>query len=213
MAILTLKEIIMFNCKATLRVVLICGIFFFSEACVVVEIQGPRPKVRDIIYGDYVESQRLTPQAFIEYDGSQCPDGNLDSHQLYLMTGEQLRDCMKEDSVSILYLWSFGCSSPDCVSPELVQSFSDRYNAELYVLSLRYKVAYLSSNISIELPLFAINTRYYATEIESRYQKLFFRDLLARKTDRPQGLYYVFRHGQFDQAFHSLDELVLYMSS
>lgn len=118
---------------------------------------------------------------------------------------------MAKDSISLLYTWSIGCSNPQCNSPELVQAYSDKFGASLYVLALSYSAKALSQNYAIDKPIFAINTRHYGTELQKKYQRLFYSDLLNQNSRPPNGLFYMFRRGHFIEYYTSIEEFIRYM--
>jgi hypothetical protein len=191
--------------------ILLCWSAMWLHSCITVEFAGQRPKAKDIFYGNFVENQQLAPDLFVEMDGNDCNPVKNDSIRVYLTSGQQLRDCMKNDSISLVYTWSIGCSSPRCISPELVQAYSDQFGASLYVLALDYSVKALSQNYAIDKPIFAINTRHYGTELERKYKRLFYGDLINQKSRPPNGLFYMFRQGHYIEYFTSIEEFIRYM--
>lgn len=171
-----LKYIVLFYC-----------IFFTVTSCSVninFSLQG--------LYSYYSKTKKLNPYLFknnetgcnFKYD-----------HHVYVTNGAALRNCIRKEPKSLIYIWGPHCKSELCLSLDTVQEICDKKNIKLYVVAEYYDSESMRKPYHIEFPVFGIDTRYYHTDLTSKYLSKFIKDTGAIQEIGKRYLY--FEKGNF----------------
>ena len=128
-----------------------------------------------------------------------------DVPKVYPINDVQLKECLKEKDVSLIYIWSPNCRSKSCSSLHAVQEKCDEENIELFVVAEYYDRSKMQINYELKRPVVGIDTEYYGTNKTSKYISKFISGLISNQSS--QGRYLKFKGEAFQQAFSELDSV------
>ena len=133
--------------------------------------------------------------------------GMKNDNRIYAINAHQMKELLKTNEKAIIYQWSPHCSSENCTSLGLTQSYCDEKGIELYVVVDYYADAF-SQIESIKNPLLSISERYYNTELTQELSELFYKELLGEKYDKKNyHRFYYFENGEFVRTYDSVNNL------
>ena len=136
-----------------------------------------------------------------------CKIQKSEKPKVWLVNGKQLKKCAEEYPRMIVFDWSPNCSSNFCYSLDAVQKACDNSNVELFIVASYYDSEKMQINYNIEHPLFAIDTKYYHSNLTKKYSNKFLMDLT--KSDESNGRLIYFENGQFSHSFKDIDSIPL----
>lgn len=122
-------------------------------------------------------------------------DGNI-----YLVTHEQVAAFIKTHEDVLIYEYTPWCSAENCANPHEVAKLCKERGSAFLLISTTLED--FSDLLKLKLPTFAINHHAYQTNVRSKYLRKFY-DTLTGIPEKERGLgsYYIFRNGQFVQAY------------
>jgi len=173
--------------------IVIIAISFLISSCGLVQISGNSIQG---LYSRYQATNAAYPGLLVKADSTViCELEYPASPKVYLVNGQQMKECVAHYDDAIVYIWDPHCTSDQCYSPSLLQKYCDEKNVELFVVAEYYDGAELVQYYEINRPLFGIDTKYYKTDIVELYAAKFQRDLMVDKGIVSRLLY--FKKGKF----------------
>ena len=124
---------------------------------------------------------------------------------VYIINADRLRECLKQHDKAVVYIWNINCGSEFCYPLNIMQQACDANGIELYVVARYYDSKPMKEFNATERPIFGIDTRYYSSNLTSKYMARFQYDLTASKDYLEHILY--FENGKFVDAYKSIDSL------
>ena len=126
--------------------------------------------------------------------------------RIYAVNPNQMRELLKTKEKVVIYKWLPICTSENCTSLGLTQSYCDEKGIELYVIADSYKEAFLQIE-SIKNPLFSINIDYFDEDVKHCDEE-FYKELLGDKYDKKNYYrFYYFENGEFVRTYDSVNSL------
>lgn len=135
--------------------------------------------------------------------------GMKNDNRIYAINAHQMKELLKTNEKAIIYQWSPHCSSENCTSLGLTQSYCDEKGVELYVVADNYNDAF-SQIEDIKNPMFSINSGYYVKTnyLLNKLQEQFYKELLGEKYDKKNyHRFYYFENGEFVRMYDSVVNL------
>lgn len=137
-------------------------------------------------------------------------EGNLAKQsQIVITNGKEVKRCIARYSKVLMYLWKPNCQSDYCLDLELLQSYCDKINYELFIVAEYYDQTRMNKAYLINRPIIGIDTYYYESDFTKKYVSRFMKDLVDTAFSYKGSLFYLFNHNEFKGEFHRLDEMVL----
>lgn len=128
-----------------------------------------------------------------------------DSTRVYLTNGKELKECMAAFDDAIVFIWQPYCHGQFCYSLNALQERCSEKHIELYIVAEYYDNAKMKMNYTINRPIYGIDTKYYKTNLTSKYLSKFLVELTG--TDQMKGNFVRFKKGEFSSSFKSIEEL------
>lgn len=174
--------------------VLACILFGMITSCNLIHIKPG--KVYGLFSG-YNATQKHYPGLLVKTDASTplCDLRYSEEPKVYVIKGEQLKQCLMDYDDAIVYIWSPHCGGDQCFSPSLLQKLCKEKKVELFVVAEYYTGEDLVQFYELDRPMFGIDTRYYKTDIVDMYLPKFENDLSAKKEAYGRMLY--FKKGKY----------------
>ena len=131
------------------------------------------------LYSYYKKTNELYPDLLVKPDANDlvCGIAVTEKPQVYIVNGNQIRNCMVQSEHAILYFWSPLCSGEFCYAVNVVQRECNKRNIDLYIVSEYYDGNTMQETYNIGHPIFAIDTEYYRSGLCDRYVPKFMADL------------------------------------
>ncbi len=167
--------------------------------CLLLASCGSLIKIEGGFYGLYGYQKVATNQNpdFIKYKDTICNLTFSDVSGVLAVHGKQIKSCLQDSGITLVYMWQPRCGAMECVPPYLLQKFCDEQTIDLFVIASYYDLLRLSDDHRLARPLFGINSFYYKTGLTGRYTRKFLNDLLgADNVKEDLTMYYLFKHGQ-----------------
>ena len=136
-------------------------------------------------------------------------EGLVNDGRIYAINPNQLKELLKSKEIAIVYKWLPTCTSENCTSLGLTQSYCDEKGVELYVVADNYNDAF-SQIEDIKNPMFSINSGYYVKTnyLLNKLQEQFYKELLGEKYDKKNyHRFYYFENGEFVRMYDSVVNL------
>lgn len=128
-------------------------------------------------YHQKMISQNPTLYETLDATESACNLVKAQTPKVYILNGKQLKDCLQVVTLSVVYIWSPKCKSEKCIPLELIQQQCTRQKIDLYIVAEYYDNEMMSIDYKLNRPIFGINTKYYSTDLTSKYLSRFTYDL------------------------------------
>lgn len=159
------------------------------------------------LYSYYNRTTKESPNLIIDSDSAikYCELKNDGIAKIYPINGLQLNECLKRQDKSIVFVWSPNCKGKFCYSLNAVQETCDENNMELFIVAEYYDDAKMQIDYVIKRPIFGIDTKYYKTNLTSKYMSKFLLDVTAKETTN--GRFLKFKGDKFQQSFSYLDSI------
>jgi len=161
------------------------------------------------LYSYYRKVNRGNPDLFITINDSIdfCEVKASAVSKILLLNGKNLNKCIKKYKKSLVYIWSPNCKSQYCYSLEYLQKICNEVNIELFIVAEYYDMHYMSIDYNLERPIIGIDTKYYKTNITSKYLTKFISDLTDGIEISDRFIY--FANGYFAKSFKSTDQILI----
>lgn len=158
------------------------------------------------LHSNFNQTKTVNPGLFIYPDKEVCSLLNNNEKKVYIVNGTQIKDCIMGSEKSVIYVWAPNCKSSLCLTLKTVCQKSKTLDVKLFIVAEYYDNEMMILNHDISAPLFAIDTKYYKTEMTTKYLKRFLMDIDSIKyTNR----YIYFENGEYRRSFNSLDSLLV----
>lgn len=105
---------------------------------------------------------------------------SLNSEHIYLINGSQLKTELKNNEKSLVYIFTNGCKSKYCKPLFIYENFARENGYKLYLVMDGFKDLEETTKQPLKSNLFAIDSKYYNTNIRSSYNSKFENELLQR---------------------------------
>jgi hypothetical protein len=158
------------------------------------------------VKSNYTKSKSEKETFFLleqEY-GSICEisDTNKEKH-VYIANGKNLNECLKKKENVIVYIWEPHCKSKVCYPLNYIELKCDENKAELYVIAEYYNTKLMLAENDLKSLIIGVDTKYYGTNITSKYLSKFIYDLTGE--NKTNGRYLKFQKGKFVNSFKDLN--------
>lgn len=137
--------------------------------------------------------------------------------RIYAVNPNQIKDLLNIKEKAIVYRWlpynmknyvpiilsesyydrKERKNEDDCppIPLDILQSYCDKNNIELYVITNEYATAFTEIN-SINNPMFSMSIGSYIKDISEKFEDQFYKELIGNKYDKDKFIYY-FENGEF----------------
>jgi hypothetical protein len=131
------------------------------------------------IYGITNDFEKLS-----EYESSLVKEldsfSNTQSRNIYKINGQLLKNELKNNKKSIVYIFANGCSSKYCVSLTYLENYAKDNGYKLYMIMSDYAFLYLTLKQDFTSPLYSIDQEYYGTKFSSKSSRMFVNDITGK---------------------------------
>jgi hypothetical protein len=131
------------------------------------------------LYSYYENTKKEKQELFINLDvnDSVCVNESKPKDKIYIINGSQLKDCLRKNKKSIVYVWDLKCKSKICYPLELIQSHCNKNNLSLFIIAEYYDAEIMSYKYDINKNILAVDTKYYKSNLVSNYMDKFLKDI------------------------------------
>lgn len=159
------------------------------------------------LFSYYNCTKQENPNLLIKLDdlNSFCIPQNLDTPKIIITNGISLKKCINHYNNSIVYIWSPRCKGKLCVSLDIIQKICDEKGIELFIIAEYYDSENMKINHNLKRPILGIDTKYYKTNLTSRYLAEFIYDLTSNS--HYDGRFLLFNSSNFLKSFKSIEEI------
>ena len=171
-------------------------------SCIKVSFKG--------LYSYYNVANKEKPTIFFKTNDLNliCSKKKDSNYKVLIINGSSLKQCIKENTKSIIYMWSPNCHSKNCIPLQLIQKHCEENNYKLYVVSEYYDSDKMDYEYGLSNSLYAIDTEFYKTDLTTKYLDKFFKDIdLNLVVSSTYNRYFYFEKDKFIQSFDSIDEI------
>lgn len=175
-------------------------IFLFSSCSVNGGFEG--------LYSYYSKTKSKNPNLFFKPNNNDsiCKIKNNElKYKIIIINGLDLKKCISNNKSSLIYLWSPKCKSKICYPLEIIQTFCNSKNIDLYIVAEYYNLEQMEVNYSISKPIFGIDVNYYKTSLTKKYTKKFLDDL--KSDSNTLNRYFYFKNGSFIKSYDSMYDI------
>jgi hypothetical protein len=162
------------------------------------------------IYSNYNKTIKEDPSKFIQLkDSALCysQKNNL-KDKICVIDGKTLKNCIKKNEKTLIYIWSPNCKSKYCIPLEIIQQRCDEKNIELYIVAEYYDKTRMDYHYDLKNNIFGIDVVHYDSNLISKYMDLFFSDISEQiKYKETNDRFFIFEKNTFSKSFYSIDEL------
>ena len=92
---------------------------------------------------------------------------NLKSKNIYVINGAELKNELRKNENSLVYIFTNGCTSKTCLPMSTYESYAKENNYNLYLVMSGYGNLYATTQQRFDSPLFTIDYDYYDTKYRS----------------------------------------------
>jgi hypothetical protein len=154
---------------------ILTSLFFFSilllTSCIHGSFKG--------LYSYYAKTIKEKPEIFINTNNLDSINGKFSKleNYVFIISGNDLKKCLKENDKSFVYIWGAKCSSKVCYPLELINNHCKKNNVSLFIVAEYYDSESMSYNYKLDKNILAIDTKHYKTNLTSKYLSLFLKDI------------------------------------
>ncbi|MEZ4854050.1 MULTISPECIES: hypothetical protein [Flavobacterium] len=131
------------------------------------------------LYSYYDRSIKEKPEIFINTKNLDTINGKFSKleNYVFIINGNDLKKCLKENDKSFIYIWGAKCSSKICYPLELIDNHCKKNNVSLFIVAEYYDSENMSYDYELDKNILAIDTKHYNTNLTSKYLNLFLKDI------------------------------------
>ncbi len=158
------------------------------------------------LYSYYNKTKSKNPQLFVKPNATEsiCTLENTKEPKVYVINGKLLKECIQNKD-ALVYIWPPKCKSDVCYPLHLIQKKCDEKHIDLFIVAEYYDYKLMQQTYKIKRPIFGIDTKYYRTNLTSKYVARFNFDLIGKKTtDR----FIYFKKGIFKKSDYSFESAI-----
>ncbi len=122
---------------------------------------------------------------FVEESKKIC-DLPQDSATIFAVNGKQLRECLKENDTSVVYMWGPNCKAEHCILIAACQEYCDTRGYKLYIVADYYEMEVMNAQNVADEPILIANHYYYDRLYANALMRLFRADLLGREPGKEE---------------------------
>jgi hypothetical protein len=146
---------------------------------------------------DFKKMNRECGSLFVKLDTLQTENR---ADKIIISNGRELLHKIELNNRTLVYLWSPYCKSKFCLDLNILQQLCNSKQIELIVVAEYYDCHKMTQPYSLIHNIYAINTKYYKTNITNRYVKNFLKDIgVPKQVLDENGRYFLFEKTQFKQ--------------
>lgn len=145
------------------RKISVVSIAFFAQSCIVHIANGN--EFNSLSANDQNRVEKL--EAF----------NNVEHGKVYEITGKQLKTELKRHDKSLVYTFSNGCSSDNCLPLSTIEKYAAINGYSLFLVTNSYFRLNLTFQQEFSSPIFAVNSEFYGQEKSRIYMKSFKQDI------------------------------------
>lgn len=161
------------------------------------------------LYGYSETTIKENPKTFIFKNNVCDVVNNKDEAKVYITNGLKLKNCFKDFENSVVYFWKPKCSSKICIPLEIIANRCKERNLKLFIVAEYYDTEMMNKKYNMDNPIYAIDTKYYNSNLTSKYLSRFQSDLINNSSLDTNG-FFLFKNGSFVNSYQSF-ELLEYM--
>lgn len=160
--------------------IIIAFVFVFNSCSIRGNFKG--------LYSYYYKTKKESPDLFIESSTNIC---NLKySKNIYIINGKVLKNCLRNEDKSLVYIWGAKCSSKICIPLNSLQEYCDKNNIALYVVAEYYDSEQMKKEYNMNKPILGIDTEYYKTNLTKKYLDAFMNDIAGKNYSNKRYIYF-----------------------
>lgn len=176
--------------------------FCFSLAFISCTIKGNFKGLYS--YYDSTKSERPELLISLEDSTSVCEMKQTNIPKIYIINGNQLKNCLNLNLKSLIYIWGPKCSSKICVPLEILQHDCYIKGIDLYIVAEYYDTELMELKYDINRPIFGIDIKYYKSSLTSKYLSKFIYDITG-KIEESDNRFFYFENGLFLKSYNTID--------
>ncbi|MFZ2900218.1 MAG: hypothetical protein WA004_16430 [Saprospiraceae bacterium] len=158
------------------------------------------------LYSYFDRTAKMQPFIIQRPPGNICNLLSAEAPIVYPINGLDLRGCLEEIEMALVYIWRPNCSSSVCISPTIAQVHCEKSSIELFVVAEYYDYERMSFRHSTKRPVFGIDCHFYGNNLTKKYVTQFLSDLVGVET-MPGNYFFLFRKGSLISVAGSLDKI------
>ncbi len=188
--------------------VFICGLIVSLSSCGLIKIGGSLQGLTSY----YTKTVKAYP-TLITHDIREdmfCSATVNDSIKVVLGNGKEVQTCILHYEKALVYIWQPKCHSKFCPSLDILEGKCKQAGMELFVVAEYFDGPLMSKKYTIERPIIGIDTKYYRSNLTSKYTSRFLADLINHKdtiSDNRKMLY--FERGKLIQTARAFEDITL----
>lgn len=133
---------------------------------------------------------------------------NAETGVVYKVSAEQIKDCIKKEKNVLVYDFTPWCRGERCINPMQLGYYCKNKGLSLYVIANAYDNL-LDYDLQA-MRYFVIDEETCGTKRRDKYIRVFYDELTqVEERIRGHGSYLLFKEGVFQQAFDTIDDLVI----
>ena len=134
-----------------------------------------------------------------------------ESRNIYVINGQLLKEELKKNEKSIVYIFANGCSSEYCVPLTYLENYAKENDYKLYMVMSDYTYLFLTLKQKYTSPLYSIDQEYYNTKLSSKSARMFVNDITGKPLNdrisvKEFASYFFYENGVLVQATKKLPE-------
>jgi len=159
------------------------------------------------LYSYYNKTKSINPKLLVKPDSSIliCELENPKTPKVFVISGDKLKKCISNNNV-LVYIWPPKCKSKVCYPLHILQKKCDEKNIDLFIVAEYYDNELMQQNYAIKRPVFGIDTKYYKTNLTSKYVAKFNLDLIGKKDITDRFIY--FENGIYIKSDYSFESVI-----
>jgi len=179
------------------NIVVILPFLFLISSCVVIGLTSDYGKLDDD------QKQLIVPLSSFD----EVRNGNI-----YTVHAAQLIEGLSIHPKSMVYVFTAGCSSTNCLPISNFEIFAKEHGYHLYLVMTGYSYLDKVFDQNIESPLFSIDDKYYKTRYRHIYERYFTNELMnlpekAKYNERENsGWIFIYNYGKLVNVLKELPE-------
>ena len=157
------------------------------------------------LFSYYKKTVKDNPNLIDKSPASICETRLAMAHNVIIANGIKLKQCVNRSANVLVYVWSPNCKSGYCYSLNAIQTKCDEKNIELYIVAEYYDGKKMQLDYHLRRSIIGIDTKYYKTNLTSKYLSKFINDLTSKSDIHNRFLY--FTNGILSKSFDSIDSI------
>lgn len=140
------------------------------------------------LYSYYNKTKKESPDLLLKSSTDIC--SLTYSSNVYIINGQNLKNCLKQEDKSMVFIWAPKCTSRVCIPLDVVQEYCTKNHITLSVVAEYYDSELMKKVYNIKKPIFGIDTEFYQTSLTDRYLNAFMNDIAQTNYSNKRYLYF-----------------------